>query len=67
MGLKWGRRAESGAGVGVGMLVVGAGGGVWYRRSGRVLLSEWWMRHRPHRLHAPSPGLMTVGGMGSNS
>ena len=21
----------------------------------------------PHRLHAPSPGLMTVGGMGSNS
>ena len=23
--------------------------------------------HRSHRLHAPSPGLMTVGGMGSNS
>ena len=23
--------------------------------------------HRSHRLHAPSPGLVTVGGMGSNS
>ena len=25
------------------------------------------VRHRSHRLHAPSPGLMTMGGMGSDS